>query len=167
MSKEAQEQRFREMSEYDSETTIDRMIAEGRIPDPDQFKQQQQQQNVEADTARRYNMVSSQEGYDKDVENAMLELVKTNLHWNSAVQTDEGALACFEFAKSTIAAEGFKSQAAELENARVKRSADAAKRSTPKSTTQTKTTATKPADNFANLGFEDKIGSIIDESLGL
>lgn len=161
MSQEAIDQRYREINEYDSETTMLRMIESGQIPDPDKFKQQQEDTNVMAEANRRYQMVSSKDGYNENVENAMMHLVETSQYWNSAVKTDEGALACFDYVKTQLAANEYKTQAAELENARVKRSADAQKRATPKPTTQTKSVATKPADNFASLGFEDKIDSVI------
>lgn len=166
MSFEEQQQRWAEINRYDSKEAYREMIESGAIPDPDRVNRQLAQQEEQTAMGRRYNMIASQEGYTDEVHAAMAKLTGENEYWNNAITTDEGAQACFDYVKNQLAASDYKKQAAELENARVKRSAGASKRATPKATTQTKAAVKKPAENFADLGFEGSLDAIIKDTLG-
>jgi len=161
MSFEEQQQRWDDISKWNGQEAVREMVESGQLPDPDRVTRQLDEQERAAAGQKRYNMIASQEGFNEQVDAAMLQLSQTDQYWNNAIQSDEGAMACFEYVKTQLQAADFKSKAAELENARVKRSADAARRQTPKPATQTKAAATKPAENFADLAFEDKLDAVI------
>jgi hypothetical protein len=161
MSQEDQNQRWQEISKWETQETINEMIASGALPDPERVNRQLAEQEAAADGQRRFNMIAAKEGYTDDVGQAMENLAKSNQFWANQIVTDEGASACFDFVKTQMAASDFKTQAAKLEEAKVNRSAGANKRATPKPATQSKSVS--PVDNFKDLGFEDTLEAIIRE----
>lgn len=167
MSFEEQQKRWDDISKWNGQEAVREMVESGALPDPDRVTRQLDEQERQAAGMKRYNMIAAKEGFNEQVDAAMLQISQTDPYWANAIQTDEGAVACFEYVKTQLQAADYQSKAAELENAKIKRSADAAKRQTPKPATQTKAAVKAPADNFADLAFEDKIGSVINDSFGL
>lgn len=167
MSFDEQQKRWDDISKWNGQEAVREMVESGALPDPDRVTRQLDEQERQAAGMRRYNMIAAKEGFSEQVDAAMLQLSQANQYWANAIQTDEGAEACFEYVKTQLSAADFKSKAAELENAKVKRSADAAKRQTPKPATQTKAVVSTPVDNFADMAFEDQIESTIRESFNL
>jgi len=167
MTDEQQERRWAEIQRWEAKQAYRDMVKEGVIPDPDSVKAQMAEQERQVAAQRRYNMLSSQPGFNEQIENEMVQLAHENKYWAAQLDTDEGALALYQFVQQKQAAEQLKKEAAALEEAKIKRSASAAKRATPKQTSQSKKAEPKPADNFAELGFEDKISAVVDEAFGL
>jgi hypothetical protein len=167
MTDEQQERRWAEIQRWEAKQAYRDMVKEGVIPDPDAVKAQLADQERQYAAQRRYNMLSSQPGFNEQIENEMVQLAQENTFWANQLETDEGALVLYQFVQTKQAAEQLKKEAAALEEAKIKRSATAAKRATPKQTSQTKKAEPKPADRFAEMGFEDKISSIVDEAFDL
>lgn len=166
MSVEEQNKRWQEITTWDTESAIRKMIESGQLPDPERVNKQLDEQEASADGQTRANMIASQEGFTEEIGSGIMALAAENPYWEAQIRTDDGAMECFKLVKSQLEAAQVKTEAAQLENARVKRSAGANKRATPKPGTQTKK-AVKPAENFAELGFEGTLDKIIGEDFGL
>ena len=166
MSEEQQQQRFDEINQWTTRKVVRNMLAEGEIPNPDKFNQQVEDREMQIAVQGREAMLHSQEGWSADIENEMISIAGENQHWSASLKTDEGALAFFEFVKQKQDAAGVRKQAAALENTKIKRDADASKRSTPKPSAKKKASETF-AENFADLDPFDRIGAIVDQSFGV
>jgi len=169
MSPQEQEQRWDEINRWIARDENRRMVRDGIIPDPEAVKQQMAVQQQQADLVGRLNMIASQPGYNEAVDQRMVQIVEADEsgYWQQQFQSDQGAKALFDLAKNQLAAEENKAKAAAAESAKVKRQAKAASKATPKQSAQNKKAEPKPADNFAELAFEDKVGAIINQEFDL
>jgi hypothetical protein len=167
MSPDQIEKRWDDIQKWTARQTYRDMVREGTIPDPETVKSQMAQQEQQFAAQRRLNLLTSQPGWNEQVEGEMLQLAESNPFWASQLQTDDGALALYEFVQNKMTAAQLKEQAAKLETEKVKRSAGSHKRATPKSSSQKKSAAKSAADNFADLAFEDKLDVAINDALGL
>ncbi len=163
------DKRYEEIGAWQSRQAIREAVERGEILAPG--ANQAQEDPLEANgytrsVNNRIQLIGSQDGYSEEIGVAMGQLTQQDPWWNQQAKTDEGALKLFQYVKQEHDAVELRKQAAELENARVKRSAGAAKRASPNPTTQSKAVATAPADNFANMGFGDKLDAIIGEDFG-
>lgn len=162
---EEQQKRWDEITEWVARNSYRKMIESGDIPDPTQMQANIQQQEQAASIQRRVAMIQSQDGYSEEVENAMVEAANGNEYWHNALQSDDGALALFQHVKTKMEAEAFKSKAAELESARVRKKAAASKNATPSPAVQKKAARKEIAENFAKMGFEEKLDVLVDDGL--
>ena len=169
MSPEEQEKRWDDINRWIARDENRRMIETGVIPDPTIVKQQIEVQKKQADLIGRLNMIASQDGYSEAVDRRMVEIVESDDsgYWAAQFEKDQGALALFQLAKNQLAAEEYKNKAVAAENAKIKRKAKAAQGATPKPAAQNKRSEDKPADNFANMGFSEKLDAIVDKEFGL
>jgi hypothetical protein len=167
MSDEQQERRWEDIQRWVARDEQRRLVREGIIPDPNMVRQQMLQQEQQYAAQRRFNMLTSQPGWNEQTENAMIAIAQADEFWAEQLHTDHGAMKLYEFVQEKIAADQFRAKAAELENAKVKRSASASKRATPAPSSQNKSASKKPADVFAEMGFEDKLDAAIREGFGL
>jgi hypothetical protein len=167
MTEEQQERRWDDIQRWVARDEQRRLVKEGIIPDPDRVKAQMAEQERQFAAQRRYNMLTSQPGYSEEVEQAMVQLAQNDEYWAKQLEDDAGTLKFFEFVQEKLTAAQLRAKAAELENAKIKRSASASKRSTPKPSSQKKATSSKPSERFAELAFEDQLESIIGDTFGL
>lgn len=115
---------------------------------------------------QRLNMIRAQDGYTSEVESRMDEIVANDPYWYAQVSTDDGAVKLFTLVKQELELADMKKRAAELEASKIKRSASASKKRTPKPTTQTKQ-AESPDERFADLAFNERIDRIVDDAFEL
>lgn len=167
MTEEQQERRWDDIQRWVARDEQRRLVKEGIIPDPDRVKAQMAEQERQFAAQRRYNMLTSQPGYSEEVEQAMVQLAQNDEYWAKQLEDDAGTLKFFEFVQEKLTAAQLRAQAAELENAKIKRAAGSTKRATPKPAAQKKASSNKAADNFASMGFDDKISHIVDEAFDL
>jgi hypothetical protein len=166
MTPEQQEKRWDEIQAWSAEQAYMRMVQDGKIPDPELVKAQMAEQEQQAAHQRRINLLYSQPGWSETVESNMIELAQSDPYWQQALQSDDGALALMRHVQQRIDYADLKKKAAELENAKVKRNANASKRATPMPNSS-KQVKSKPADRFADLGFEERIDLAISEGLDI
>lgn len=167
MTPEQIDQRWDEINRWIARDENRRMVKDGIIPDPDAVRRQMEQQEQAMAGQRRMNLLKSDEAWSEQVEEAMINVAENSEYWQAAIQSDEGALALLEFVKQKLSAEDFKKKAAEYESAKVKRSAQASKRATPKQSGQTKKAEVSPAERFKDMGFDEKLEAIVDDEFGL
>lgn len=169
MSPEDQSRRWDDINRWIARDENRKMVESGQIPDPSVVQRQIELQQQQASLVNRLNMIAAQPGYNEAVDQRMVKIVENDQtgYWTEQFSRDEGALALFELAKNQLDAEQFRTKAVEAENAKVRRKASAGKKATPKQAAQNKMVERKPADNFAELGFEDKVESIIRSEFGL
>jgi hypothetical protein len=163
----AQNQRWAEINKWDTEQVIRDMVERGALPDPDRVNKQLAEQEQLNAVSQRMSLLQRQDGWSDEIEQAMFDATQTNQFWAQQVQTDDGALELFKQVKMQKDAAEYKSEAAKLETNKIKRTAKSAKRATQKTSTQTKSVESSPAENFANMGFDEKLDAIIKPAFGI
>jgi len=102
---------------------------------------------------RRYTKLTQTDGYTPDVESVMVQIAQENPYWQEQLQSsDDGTFALFQMAKQHVDSQVIKSSAAKQAEEKVKRKVAAGKRKSPRPGGTRKAT---PAENFADMGFDD------------
>lgn len=132
MSEAAQLAQWDKIMQWNSRQTLREAKKNGMIPDTAAMNEDFRKVKAQMEAQERIAHLQALEGWSAEVDNKMAEIVNSDPSWHSDLNSREGLVKLFNFAKLTMKAESATQQAAELESANIRRAANAKKIATPK-----------------------------------